>query len=56
MDYRDGAELYHFNQDQDEMLVELMRPDYYPLFAELLGDTVGAVSYTHLTLPTKLEV
>lgn len=41
MDYRDGAELYHFNQDQDEMLVELMRPDYYPLFAELLGDTVG---------------
>ena len=41
MDYRDGAELYHFNQDQDEMLVELMRPDYYPLFVELLGDTVG---------------
>ena len=41
MDYRDGAELYHFNQDQDELLVELMRPDYYPLFAELLGDTVG---------------
>lgn len=41
MDYRDGAELYHFNQDQDEMLVELMRPDYYSLFAELLGDTVG---------------
>ena len=41
MDYRDGAELYHFNADQDEMLVELMRPDYYPLFAELLGDTVG---------------
>ena len=41
MDYRDGAELYHFNQNQDEMLVELMRPDYYPLFAELLGDTVG---------------
>lgn len=41
MDYRDGAELYHFNQDQDEMLVELIRPDYYPLFAELLGDTVG---------------
>ena len=41
MDYRDGAELYHFNADQDEMLFELMRPDYYPLFAELLGDTVG---------------
>lgn len=23
------------------MLTELMRPDYYPLFAELLGDSVG---------------
>lgn len=41
MDYRDGAELYHFNADQNEMLNELMLPDYYPLFAELLGDTVG---------------
>lgn len=41
MDYRDGAELYHFNRDQYEMLTELMRPDYYPLFGELLGDTVG---------------
>lgn len=41
MDYRDGAELYHFNADQNEMLTELMQPDYYPLFAELLGDTVG---------------
>lgn len=41
MDYRDGAELYHFNAGQIEMLNELMLPDYYPLFAELLGDTVG---------------
>ena len=41
MDYRDGADMYRFNADQDEMLTELMRPDYYPLFAELLGDTVG---------------
>ena len=41
MDYRDGAELYHFNADQIEMLNELMLPDYYPLFAELLGNTVG---------------
>ena len=41
MDYRDGAELYHFNAGQNEMLTELMLPDYYPLFAELLGDTVG---------------
>lgn len=41
MDYRDGATMYRFNADQNEMLTELMRPDYYPLFAELLGDTVG---------------
>lgn len=41
MDYRDGADMYRFNADQNEMLTELMRPDYYPLFAELLGDTVG---------------
>ena len=41
MDYRDGADMYRFNTDQNEMLAELMRPDYYPLFAELLGDTVG---------------
>ena len=41
MDYRDGAELYRFNADQNEMLSELMLPDYYPLFVELLGDTVG---------------
>ena len=40
MDYRDGADMYRFNTDQNEMLAELMRPDYYPLFAELLGDTV----------------
>ena len=38
MDYRDGADMYRFNADQNEMLTELMRPDYYPLFAELLGD------------------
>ena len=41
MDYRDGAELYALNADQNEMLNELMLPEYYPLFAELLGDTVG---------------
>ncbi len=41
MDYRDGADMYRFNADQNEMLTELMRPDYYPLFAELLGDAVG---------------
>lgn len=41
MDYRDGADMYRFNADQNEMLTELMRPDYYPLFAELLGAAVG---------------
>ena len=41
MDYRDGADMYRFNADQYEMLTELMQPDYYPLFAELLGDTIG---------------
>ena len=41
MDCRDDADMYRFNTDQNEMLAELMRPDYYPLFAELLGDTVG---------------
>lgn len=41
LDYKEGAELYNFNAEQDEMLTELMRPDYYPLFAELLGDSVG---------------
>lgn len=41
LDYREGSDLYRFNAEQDEMLTELMRPDYYPLFAELLGDTVG---------------
>ena len=41
MDYRDGADMYRFSADQNEMLTELMQPDYYPLFAELLGDAVG---------------
>jgi hypothetical protein len=41
MDYRDSAELYCFNASQNEMLHEMMLPDYYPLFAELLGDMVG---------------
>ena len=41
LDYREGSDIYRFSAEQDEMLTELMRPDYYPLFAELLGDTVG---------------
>ena len=41
MDYRDAASKYNFNDDQMEMLNEIMRPQYYPMFAELLGDMVG---------------
>lgn len=41
MDYRDGAALYRFHADQNESLSELMQPEYYPLFADLLGDVVG---------------
>lgn len=41
MDYRDGAEMYRFHADQNESLKELMQPEYYPLFADLLGDVVG---------------
>ena len=41
LDYRDGADKYGFDESQMEMLMEIMRPDYYPLFAELCGQTLG---------------
>ena len=41
LDYRDGADIYGFDESQMEMLKEIMRPDYYPLFAELCGQTLG---------------
>lgn len=41
MDYRDGADLYSFDKSQMEMLNEMMRPEYYPMFAELIGDEIG---------------
>lgn len=41
LDYRDGADRYGFDESQVEMLMEIMRPDYYPLFAELCGQTLG---------------
>lgn len=41
LDYRDGAELYRFSRSQYEALAEMMLPEYYPMFAELLGDMVG---------------
>ncbi len=42
MDYREGASLYEFNQDQKEQLYEIMRPEYYPMFAMLTGDVIGS--------------
>lgn len=40
-DYLTAASQYGLTEDQNQMLSELMLPDYYSLFAELLGDTVG---------------
>ena len=40
-DYLEAAEQYALTEDQNQMLSELMLLDYYPLFAELLGDTIG---------------
>ncbi len=42
MDYREGASLYEFDQDQKEQLYEIMRPEYYPMFALLTGDVIGS--------------
>lgn len=41
MGYREAAQIYGFDDDQNEMLREMMRPEYYPLFAELTGDVIG---------------
>ena len=41
LDYRDGADIHSFDESQMEMLMEIMRPEYYPLFAELCGQTLG---------------
>ena len=41
LDYRDGADKYGFDDSQMEMLNEIMLPGYYPLFAELCGQTLG---------------
>lgn len=40
-DYMQAAEQYDLGDDQKQMLIELMRPEYYPFFAELLGDSIG---------------
>ena len=41
MDYRDAAALYNFDDKQYEMLREMMKPEYYPLYARLTGDVIG---------------
>ena len=41
MGYREAAQVYGFDENQNEMLREMMRPEYYPLFAELTGDIIG---------------
>lgn len=45
MTYLEGAELYAFNEDQMEMLEELMSPQYYSFFAELIDvDIYGGLT------------
>lgn len=56
--YLEGAELYAFDEDQMEMLEELMSPQYYSFFAELInvdiyGDlTAGDLANLVNDLPT----
>lgn len=43
--YLEGAELYSFDEDQMEMLEELMSPQYYSFFAELINvDIYGGLT------------
>lgn len=43
--YLEGAELYFFNENQMEMLNELMSPEYYSFFAELINvDIYGGLT------------
>lgn len=41
MDYREAATKYRFDDSQREMLTEMMKPEYYPLYAKLTGDVIG---------------
>ena len=56
--YLEGAELYGFDEDQMEMLEELMSPQYYSFFAELInvdiygGLTMGDFANLVNDLPT----
>ena len=48
--WQEGAELFNFDKSQLQIAEELARPDYYPLFAELLGtDIYGGMTNGDLT-------
>lgn len=49
MDYLEGAAFYNFTQEQIDLLEELMSPDFYELFADVLQvDVYGGVSKSEL--------
>lgn len=41
LNYREGADLYDFNDNQREMLNEMMKPEYCSYYAQLLGVDVS---------------
>lgn len=48
--WQEGAELFAFDKNQMQIAEELARPDYYPLFAELLGtDIYGGMTNGEMT-------
>ena len=51
----EGA-LYAANKNGKVNVHFTVSPEHRPLFETLVADKAAAVSYTHLTLPTKLEV
>jgi len=59
--YLEGAELYNFDEDQMEMLEELMSPQYFSFFAELInvdiygGLTIGDFANLVNDLPAGTE-
>ena len=56
MTYLEGAALYRFNTEQQDMLEQLMDEEYNQLWAELLDvDLYGGLTYTEWTeLPSRL--
>ncbi len=56
--YEEGAEAYGFTSEQIEIADEMMSPDYYALYAELLGvDLLGGANLTEIisNLPVGTE-